>query len=338
MSYVNYKQPSAAVIKSNRSRQQVITGHGGNSLLTLKTVVNTHQDNFSVFKKGILLTPDIDYTPCGLNSDLAQSDTKYISAIKLNSSLEDSDVVQIVINTFSGDNLDLREVQNYFVNHKSFGGLPVGFILSYSGTNVPEGCLKCDGQIVKDCDLSYPQFFEFVSNNTDTVSFETYEEEIKNSTYTYKFGLNGTSVKLPSLDNSNYPYYIKVYDTAQYPSVKNIDYVVSNITSELENQNTEFKNNILQDFDEYKTNTNDTINTLSDNVSKMYADTVYINDSITNKVNNFLNNVDTDNSEFKDNINSDIEAFKKSVTDEINTFETDTNDKITTFEITQMIE
>lgn len=91
----------------------------------------------------------------------------------------------------------------------------LGEIFIYLGDIAPLGSLELNGQIIEDADQSYPDFYNWVINEThDTCTFSEYEDILNINNFCNKFGIDGKNIRLPLFNpiNISGKFYITVYN------------------------------------------------------------------------------------------------------------------------------
>lgn len=202
ISGVDYLQPTQAILTGSKNLTQTFTASGGETTIILDRVITLSYDNVTVFKNGLLLTPETDYTLGTLTGSAAGDNSTLVDKIIFNGALISGNKITIITNTFSSSYFDLDWVKEYIRTNDLYGNLPLGTIFAYSGKNVPNGALCCDGQTINGCNTTYPQFYDWVVNNASTITMSEYNTFLNNNNdICGHYGLDSSTgtVRLPRL-------------------------------------------------------------------------------------------------------------------------------------------
>lgn len=76
-------------------------------------------------------------------------------------------------------------------------GLQIGDIIPNAGTKVPAGRMLCDGQWIQNCNTLFPDFYNYVINNTPYVTSAVYDKNVSTYGQCGFMAVDGNNVRLP---------------------------------------------------------------------------------------------------------------------------------------------
>lgn len=76
-------------------------------------------------------------------------------------------------------------------------GLQIGDIIPNAGTKVPAGRMLCNGQWIQNCNTLFPDFYNYVLNNTPYVTSAVYDKNVSTYGQCGFMAVDGNNVRLP---------------------------------------------------------------------------------------------------------------------------------------------